>query len=214
MYISWRRYKSKRRNNFITTNQPWQVLECPKCKLTLENCKCHPIPCLFCKEEYGSVQDWNVHIDELHDQQFRDAVNEARKKQPVQMDPLRRDLEIKIQMLNCLKVMLVGLLITLGSIVILFGYVTTHSSNFMLVSAGMFLIGMMLLVGGSYCHGRLYNLQKRIREERIMKERSEKVYQYFWNECSNIKSHEEFAKSGFLRCSLCGYPKYGKQRED
>lgn len=158
------------------------------------------------------MQDWNVHIDECHDKQFHEAVKEARKNQPIQMEPLQRDLRIKIEMLNCLKIMLLGLVITVGSVVTLYGYILTHDSHYMIVSIGIFVLGMILLIAGSYFHGRLYNLQKRIREERIMKERSEKVYQYFWDNCTNIKSHEEFAKSGFLRCSLCGYPKNGRQR--
>lgn len=42
-----------------------QVL-CRRCELKICDCKCQPIPCPFCNEEFGFTQDWNIHLLEEH----------------------------------------------------------------------------------------------------------------------------------------------------
>jgi len=39
---------------------------CRICKAKVKDCACHPIPCPFCKEEFGFTQDWNIHIQNNH----------------------------------------------------------------------------------------------------------------------------------------------------
>lgn len=39
---------------------------CRVCSLTVKDCKCSPLPCPFCDESFGFVQDWNVHLREFH----------------------------------------------------------------------------------------------------------------------------------------------------
>ena len=37
-----------------------------------------------------------------------------------------------------------------------------------------------------------------------------KRYEFTWSDCPNNESHAEFQKSGFMRCSKCGFPKYSR----
>lgn len=79
MKISWdaRKPKQDDMNKFLQKYKPWEILKCPQCKLTVEDCNCHPVPCLFCSEVFGFTQDWNIHLTEVHEKEFREAVLKA-----------------------------------------------------------------------------------------------------------------------------------------
>lgn len=88
------------------------------------------------------------------------------------------------------------------------------TQTWLILGVCWFLIGSAMMIFGSKAHGRLYNMRKKLEEEKIMKERlANKKYRFTWDTCTNVTSHEEFAKSGFIRCSLCGYPTYGISME-
>lgn len=55
------------------TDQPLfcDVVHCHKCNKTIRDCWCTPIPCPFCNEEFGFVQDWNIHLQKNHKDQLQ-----------------------------------------------------------------------------------------------------------------------------------------------
>lgn len=56
-------------------HDPWDVIKCRVCNEFIVDCMCHPIPCPFCNDEYGFLQDWNVHLIKFHDKEIKKAVN-------------------------------------------------------------------------------------------------------------------------------------------
>lgn len=44
----------------------YEVVTCRQCTSFIKDCKCVPIPCPFCDEEYGFSQDWNIHLMNMH----------------------------------------------------------------------------------------------------------------------------------------------------
>ena len=42
------------------------VIKCRKCEKIIRDCWCSPIPCPFCDDAFGFVQDWNIHLQQEH----------------------------------------------------------------------------------------------------------------------------------------------------
>ena len=55
----------------------YEVIQCRQCSLVLQDCKCHPLPCPFCNEEFGFSQDWNIHLMEKHQDQLDNFCSEC-----------------------------------------------------------------------------------------------------------------------------------------
>ena len=44
----------------------YDQVQCRVCESKIKDCRCHPLPCPFCPEEFGFSQDWNIHLINDH----------------------------------------------------------------------------------------------------------------------------------------------------
>lgn len=44
----------------------YDQVKCRKCWVLVKDCTCKPTPCPFCDEEFGFIQDWNIHLRNVH----------------------------------------------------------------------------------------------------------------------------------------------------